>query len=207
MKNKKFDYFGAFIEFSEKAVQASALLNECFNNFSEDTVGEYMDKIHKTEHEADMIKHGVIEQLSREFVPPIERDDIISLVSQFDDVVDCIDEVVRKLSMYHIKSLRAGAGKFTELLAKMCIDMNELCKEFANFKKSTKIKSALIDINSLEGDADVLHAEAISVLFADESIDVKSVIAWQRIYDELEECFDSCEHTAEVVESVILKND
>ncbi len=207
MKNKKFDYFGAFIEFSEKAVQASVILNECFNNFSANKIDEYVEKIHAAEHEADMIKHIVIEQLSREFVPPIEREDIISLVSQFDNVVDCIDEVVRKFKMYHISSLRAGAEKFTELLVKICADMNELCKEFSNFKKSTKIKSALIDVNTLESDADVLHAKAISDLFADDSIDVKSVIAWQRIYDELEECFDSCEHTAEVIEGVMLKND
>ncbi len=207
MKNKKFDYFGAFIEFSEKAVQASDMLNECFKNFSAETVGDYMNKIHAIEHEADMIKHSVLEHLSREFVPPIEREDIISLVSQFDDVVDCIDEVVRKLSIYHIKALRDGAEKFTELLVKMCSDMNELCKEFANFKKSTKLKTALIDINSLEAEADVLHAEGVSNLFGDEETNVKSVIAWQRIYDELEECFDSCEHTAEVIEGVILKND
>ncbi len=208
MKNtKKFDYFQAFIEFSEKAVEASKMLNDCFKNFSPDKVSDYMDKIHAKEHEADMIKHTVIEHLSREFVAPIEREDIIALVSQFDDVVDCIDEVVRKLGIYHVKAMRADAPRFTELLVKMCENMNGLCKEFANFKKSTSIKEQLIAINSIESEADTLHSSAISELFGNDSTDIKEIVIWQRIYNELEECFDSGEHTAEVVESVILKND
>ena len=203
--SKKFDYFQAFIAFSEKACEAADLLGEYFHHFSAAQIDETMNRIHQVEHEADGIKHTVTERLNREFVPPIEREDILSLVAQLDDVVDCIDEVIRKLGMYRVKALRPDVLPLTDLLSEACRKLHDISVAFADFKRSKTIGDALIEVNRIESEADTLHYEAVKRLFAT-CADAKETMIWQRIYDTLEDCFDSCEHTAEVVESAILKN-
>jgi predicted phosphate transport protein (TIGR00153 family) len=202
---KRFDYFGAFIDFSKKACTAAETLDNFFKNFSADNIQSEMDKIHTIEHEADSIKHDVINNLIREFVPPLEREDILELVAEFDNVVDSIDEVIREVAMFRVTALRPDVIAFTELLVEMCRKLNTVCTEFVNYKKSANLKDLLIDINRIESDADTVHWNAVTTLFG-ECDDAKQIIIWRSIYDTLESCFDSGEHTADVVEGVILKN-
>ena len=205
MKTEKFNYFDAFDRFAEKAFLASELLRESLSEFSPETSLTQMDKIHEIEHEADSIKHTVIEHLSREFVAPIEREDILSLVSEFDNVVDGIDDVMRQLCMYRIRVLRPDTDKFTCLLVEACAELKKLSAEFADFRKSKKIKDIVIRINTIEAEADTLHFNAISELFGAEH-PAGALLAWRSIYDALEDCFDNCEHASEIVEEIILKN-
>lgn len=205
MKSKKLNYFDAFIQFSQKACEAATMLNECFSAFAPENVPAHMDRIHAVEHEADQIRHTVIEQLSHEFVAPIEREDIFDLVQQFDEVVDSIDEVIRKVGMFRLQSLRDDVMPFTQLLCQGCQQLSRVTVEFTDFKRSKTIRDGLIEINHIEAQADTLHYNAIYTLFSDNA-DAAHLVAWKSIYDTLENCFDSCEHAADVIESVILKN-
>lgn len=206
MKNKKkFDYFAAFVEFTQKAVQASELLHRCLVDFKPEEVQMYTDKIHEIEHSADSIKHSVTEHLSREFISPIEREDIIALVQEFDNVVDSIDDVIRKFCIYNVKAVREDVTQFTLLMTDCCKKLNSLAEEFKDFRKSKNIKSLIIEVNTIETTADTLHFDAVSRLFANEEA-APVLIAWKSIYDTLEACFDNCEHAAEIMDCVILKN-
>lgn len=205
MKKTRFDYFQAFVEFTEKAMTAADMLNSFLCYYRPEDIWEQMNNIHVIEHEADIIRHTVIEHLSREFVAPIEREDIVSLVREFDNVVDGIDEVMRKISMYQVPKLREDVIPFTELLVTACKKLNTIVVEFSTFRKSKEIKERIIEINTLESEADTLHFHAISTLFGNEK-DAVQLLAWQNIYDAMEDCFDNCEHAAEIIEGVILKN-
>ena len=64
----------------------------------------------------------------------------------------------------------------------------------------------IIEINALEGGkANRLFIESMRRLHA-EVTDPIEIIAWREIYVYLEKCCDACEHVADVVESVIMKN-
>ncbi len=202
---KRFNYFDAFVEFADKAFNAAEMLDTAIKEFDPANILAHQDAIHAIEHEADRIKHSVVGHLSREFVSPIEREDIISLVEQMDNVVDAIDEVIRLISMFKIKRMRSDIYKFTELLVKGCSMLREAATEFKNYQKPKNLKEKLIQINSIESQADTLHFAATSELFETEANAVL-ILAWQKIYDMLETCFDDCENVAEVMESVMLKN-
>lgn len=205
MKKERFDYFKSFVKFASKALEAAKLTEEEIANYNLENAKIHMDKIHIIEHEADKIKHDVIEHLLHEFVSPIEREDIVGLVQQLDNVVDCMDEVTRKMVMFRIGTIRDDVALFAKLLVKSCEELQKVCEEFCEFKKSKTIKDTLININNIEAEADKLHFDAITKLF-DSGITPVEIMAWKEVYDTLEECFDSCEHTADVIEMVILKN-
>ena len=68
-----------------------------------------------------------------------------------------------------------------------------------------KLKTTIIRINSLEEEADKLYIDNMRKLHVEEK-DVLQIIAWREIYTYLEKCADTCEHAADVVGSVVMKN-
>ena len=62
-----------------------------------------------------------------------------------------------------------------------------------------------MEINRLENEGDRIIREAIASLF-DGGIDPMVVIRWKDIYERLEEAIDACEHVANMLEGIVIKN-
>lgn len=164
-----------------------------------------LDELHKIEHEADVKKHELSDRLTKAFITPIEREDIAALSEQIDDLTDKIEEVFIRIYINNVKAIRPEALKMLELVIQCCEEVCGLMREFANFRRSKELKDRIIQINSLEEEADRLYIASMHSLHSEEK-DVLAVIAWREIYSYLEKCADACEHAADVVESVVMKN-
>jgi uncharacterized protein len=204
-KKGSYDYFKSFIEYAGCAQEAAEYLNETVLNFDPETLSARMDALHSIEHFADEINHKTIDHLAKEFLPPIDREDLALLSSAMDDVVDAIDDIMRRMCMYNVTKPRPEVDNLCELLVRCCNALKELTQEFHHFKKSSTIKNCLVQINSLEAEGDTLHFQAVSKLFTGGESALE-VIIWRDIFDGFESCYDDCEHVAEVIESVVLKN-
>jgi uncharacterized protein Yka (UPF0111/DUF47 family) len=77
--------------------------------------------------------------------------------------------------------------------------------EFPNFKKSETLMQHIITLNTLEEEGDRLYMAAMRRLHT-QTTDPVEIIAWREVYEFLEKCCDACEHAADVVESVVMKN-
>jgi len=204
-KTSRYNYFTGFSDCADCACRAAVMLDAAMKNFDSKTAPAQMDEIHGIEHESDKIKHKMLENLAKEFLPPIERSDISTLLNELDNVVDGIDEVMRLLCMFRVTELRSDTEKFTKLLICCCDALKDVVKEFVNFKKSKTIKDEIIKVNSLESEGDTLHFNAMDQLFAS-SEDVLSIMVWKDVYECFENCFDACEHAADAIEEIILAN-
>lgn len=85
------------------------------------------------------------------------------------------------------------------------VSLAQNLEEFPEFRKSTKLKEYLIRINDLEEKGDHLFIEGMRALHTGNE-DALTVIAWRGIYSYLERYMDACEHAADIVEAVIMKN-
>ena len=74
-----------------------------------------------------------------------------------------------------------------------------------NFKHSKELKPSIIRMNTLEEKEDELFISSMRKLHVEEQ-DVRNIIAWREIYTYLEKCADACEHVADIVGSVAMKN-
>ena len=83
--------------------------------------------------------------------------------------------------------------------------IQEVMEEFADFKKSKTLHGLIIEINALEEEGDRMFIDSMRKLHT-EVKDPIEIIAWREIYVYLEKCCDACEHVADIVESVIMKN-
>ncbi len=205
-KKKNYDYFEYFIKCAENVCSAANFLHDTLAEFDYDKICDYVDKMHLIEHRADSDKHEMIQYLLNEFITPIEREDITALAQQIDDVVDSIDDVILRIDMFKVSTISDKAIEFSKLIAKCCDELSNTMKYFKNFKNSKELKESIVAVNTYESEGDKLHAECIKELFEKENIDSKELLAWTKIYDELECCLDACEHSTDIIETVIMKN-
>ena len=198
-------YFNNFLECAQCACEAASLLEEIAGNFQRDKLREYMDKMHVVEHSGDLKKHELVETLVKAFITPIDREDILQLSQNIDDLTDKIEDVLIRIYCTHVSAIRPDALPLIQLVRKLCDNVLELLREFTDFKHSKKLKSLIISINTLEEEADALYIQCMHDLHSC-AADPMEVIAWRDIYTYLERCADTAEHIADSVESVIMKN-
>lgn len=198
-------YFDTFEKGVSYACQAAELLSACFEHYDPAALRTRMDEMHTVEHTADGVKHEMMEKLLKEFLPPIEREDIMELANTIDEVTDSIEDVLLRLYMFNISALRDEAREFTAVIVNCCAAMKAMMAELPNFRKSASLRQKVVDINGLEEQGDRLYTVAMRRLYTEEN-DPVSVIAWTTMFDRLEKCCDCCEHVADVVERVVMKN-
>ncbi len=198
-------YFDNFVAAVDCACQAAAILDETLQNYKPEELESRIRVIHEVEHAADCKKHELMQVLAKAFITPIEREDIVLLSQNIDDLVDMIEDVLIRLYCNNIKTIRPDALNTSALLVKGCQAVKELMMEFADFKHSKNMRQHIIDVNTLEEEADQQFIRSIRDLHVN-STDPMEVFSWHELYRYLEHCLDACEHVADIVESVIMKN-
>lgn len=204
-KKAAYDYFKSFIEYADCALRAARFLKETMSNFDPETFSKRQDEMHAIEHEADHINHRTIDRLAKDFIPPLEPEDIAAISREFDDVVDALDDIMRLIGMFNVRSLRAEVSELCDLAVECALSLGELVKEFRHFKKSDKIQEKLIQINSLESRGDSLHYQAVQRLFVENGGALETMI-WKEIFDDFEGYYDECEDVGDLIKNVVLKN-
>ncbi|HPE95998.1 MAG TPA: DUF47 family protein [Bacillota bacterium] len=198
-------YFDTFVRAADCSCRAAKLLDATLRGFSTDTLYDKRNAIHAVEHEADGIKHDLMNELLRAFITPIERDDIMALSQNIDDVTDAIDDIAIRMYINNIRRLRPDCLEFSALLVKCCEAMKSMLVEFPHYKKSETLPKLIIEINTLEEAGDKAYITSMHKLHT-ESTDPFEVISWREIYDCFEKVCDACEHVADVVESTVIEN-
>ena len=198
-------YFDNFVACAEDSCRAAQMLKTALENFRPETLKEQLDSIHEVEHAADAKKHEMLDHLAKEFLPPIEREDIVSLSQNIDNMTDKVEDVMLRVYMNNVQDIEPNALKMTDVVIECCDAVRDLLVEFKNFKRSKTLKQLIIRINDLEEESDKLFMDSIRGLYTESDNPIR-IIAWRDIYIYLERCADACEHVADVVESVIMKN-
>ena len=198
-------YFQTFMDCAADSCKAAKLLKEIFSRFNAADLPEKLDEMHAIEHAADKKKHELLNQLVKAFITPIEREDILDICQNLDDMTDQIEDVLIRLYYNRVTAIRPDAEKMVDVLIACCEEVAKMMAAFPDFKKSKSIHNHIVRINTLEEEADKLYISGMYRLHG-EGRDPFEVIAWREIYSELEKCMDTCEHVADTVESAIMKN-
>ncbi|HVA89033.1 MAG TPA: DUF47 family protein [Chloroflexota bacterium] len=160
-------------------------------------------RIHELENEGDRITGEIFALLNRTFITPFEREDIITLGSIIDDVLDAVDEVATMLVLYGITQPTVYLLEASTLLVKAvkalvsavdCLESLEGITPFTN------------EVHRLEEEADGLYHNAIAELFLPNTYPPIEVLKWNRLYDLMEQAIDRCEDVSNVLQNVVLKN-
>ena len=205
MAREKFNYFSKLHHMTLIAKRAAEVLVDVAANFDPDKLESVLVEMHNIEHEGDVSRHELVEHLMHEFIPPIELEDIAHLVEALDDCVDTLEDVLINMHIYNINGIEQDAEEFVGIIVG-CVDaMSDMMAIFDQFKKPANIHAKIIEVNNFEDKGDVLFFKAMRRLYAGQ-YDVRHIIAWDKIYNSLELCCDTCEDVADLVESILMKN-
>lgn len=205
MKKNDYNYFEAFADLSKYSYKLAVNVNDTLKNFDLAGFPEKVKEAHHIEHSADHAKHDIMNRLLKEFLPPIEREDITTLTQEIDNVTDAVEDILIYIDMFNIKNIRPEILKFTDLIVTCCKAMDEALEEFKNFKKSAKLHDKIIEINHLEEDGDALYVTTMRNLYKT-CTDPIELMSWTEVLHKLEKCCDSCEDVANMIESIVMKN-
>lgn len=167
-------------------------------------VQQFAKRMKELEHTGDRYSQSIYTELNKTFLPPLESEDILSLNSSLDDVLDGMEAFAARLDMYHIQEITPYMIQFAENLTKSCHEINEALR-LISLKKLIKIRDHTIKINLLENEADDLLRTSIRELFAT-TTDAIEIIKHKDLYEILEEASDRCEDVADTLESIIMTN-
>ncbi len=204
-KKQDMYYFDNFKDCAGYSAKSAVLLHHIMSDFDADRLREYIDEMHALEHAADIKKHEVTETLIKAFITPIDREDIVQVSQNLEELTDRIEDVLIKIYCNNIITIRPDALELVGLVVKCSEAVLALMSEFADFKRSKKLKEYIIDINSLEEESDRQYIACMHSLHTEKD-NLMEIIAWRDIYACIERCADTAEHVADIVESVIMKN-
>jgi len=198
-------YFQSFVQLSEFFFKASRYLDDIVANFDPKKLMKYKTDMHEIEHTADLERHKVIANLFKEFITPIEREDILAILSSIDDVTDMIEDVVLRMYMFNIQEIRPEIKLFTDIIGHCTVSLKALLVEFSHFKKSTKLKELIMAVLELEEDCDAVYSESVHKIFQHETDPIKLFI-WEDLFLRLENCCDACGYVSKQIENALFKN-
>lgn len=204
-KKNEYNYFDEFVANSNYIVESAEILKDTLENYNKNNLENNIEKVHKLENEADYRLHNMRNYLIKDFLPPIDREDIILIGHRLDDVEDFIDEILINFNILNISEIRSDSVEITELLIRACKALREALINFKNFKRFDLIKEKIIEVNNLEEQGDKSYENAMKKLYNEEK-NVLEIIKWTSIYTSLENTIDACEKVSDELEDVIMKN-
>lgn len=205
MKKKKEEfYYKNLCKCVDYSYQAAQFLKETVEHYDKKVLPDKLDTMHDLETKADMKKHKMMKALSQEFITPIEREDLVSLSNYLDDITDAVEDVILQIYMCNVDSIREDVFPMLQLLLDCISALQDVLGELQNFKSSKKLEEYIIRVNDFEEQGDRLYRESMFRLHQEQ--DIRTVIVWRTIYEHIENCMDTCEHAADIVDMIIMKN-
>ena len=199
-EGKFFDLFNAH---AERIVEGSRELAAMIGSFSE--LDAHAQRIDAAERAADKLTHECITLLHRTFITPFDREQIHSLITKMDDILDLIQDVAETIALYDLRSVTPEAKQLAEICQRSCERVRSTVALLTNIKSSAAILKLCEEIDRLESDADRVMRSAMSKLFREEN-DLKQLMKLRVVYDLLESITDRCEDVANIIEGIVLEN-
>lgn|GEM_PF-67919 len=199
---QKREFFSLYNEAAGNVVAIADRLVELLDRFPDDA-DDLERKVKHLEHEGDRLTRDLVDLLNRTFVTPFDRDDMYRLAGALDDVCDHIDEAASRVVSYRVKEIRLQAKEQAQTIRRSAGKLADAVAVLEGFQDS---RAHLAELRELENVADRILQDSVSTLFMSRADDPLEVIRWKDIHESLEAAMNACEHAANVLEAIVVKN-
>lgn len=194
-------FFALFLNQVQIILDASALLMEGVKAGNSELAAA-ASEIQKLEEKGDEIIHDIFTRLNQTFITPLDPEDIHSLSSSLDDVLDGIEDAAYRMAAYRLEPI-------PPTVVELCRIVHDCSKSlraaFEALHKDKPLIEHCIEINRLEDSADKLVRRTLSELFQSD-IHPITFIKLKEVYEVLEATTDRCEDVADTLQGVVVKN-
>ena len=202
-RKKENQFLKLFKDFADTLDQMGNDFGSIIRNY--ENVERSIADMKMTESECDEVSHAILDELNKSFITPFDREDIFTIANQLDDIADYLEDTASKLQIYDVDHIKNDAVEMADLIDDATSKIKVLFDVLPESKKKSKITETIIEINRLENLGDAVFRRALWKLFRDEENPIE-IIRWKDIYENLEDTLDACEHLADTVRGVVIKN-
>lgn len=211
---REMKFYDMFDEFAANITQAAKKFYETMTVF--DRLETRSREIKRDEDTCDACVEKIIKALDSTFITPFDREDIHTLATRIDDVMDNMEKTAYRLDVFRIEKPTPEAIELARIIKECCIRLETAITLLRDLRNSEKIHVLVREIGALENDADRLYRKADAALFAGmvessgkgvsiTSVEVLSLIKWRELYGWLEETVDACKHVGNVITEIVIK--
>jgi uncharacterized protein Yka (UPF0111/DUF47 family) len=173
-------------------------------------VTEY-DRLHARANElrleeraCDDVVGRIIKALDRSFITPFDREDIHTLATKLDDVLDNMEETAHRFEVFRIDKVPAPVVAMARIIQECCLHLEHAVRACRTLKHPKAVQDHLKEITRLENEADNIYRDADSALFANPP-DLLMLIKLRELYGWLEETVDACKDASMVISEIVIK--
>ncbi|WP_338088044.1 DUF47 domain-containing protein [Nocardioides lijunqiniae] len=192
-------FYDLFTESANHLVKGADLLAEMLSEGAD--AADVGQRMRDAEHAADETTHAIVRRVNSTFITPFDREDIYSLASALDDIMDLMDEVVDMILLYEVRVLPTELSQQVEVLQR-CAELTSA--SMPNLRSMQSLEEYWIEINRLENAGDKNHRRILANLFSGEYKTIE-VLKLKDIVESLEDSIDAFEKVANIVEQIAVK--
>ena len=195
-----------FAEAAQNAHATAQALVDLLENYTD--VERKVSRIADLEHAGDRLSGEVVNLLAESFIVPFDREDILSLNSELDDLVDDMEEAASKLSLYRVERPLPQMAALARVVEQQCALLAQGMPLIEDGSRTAELRALADRIRELEDEGDAISDEVARGLY-DGVTEVPQMIAAMRageILNLIEEASDQAQRVAKTVESILLKN-
>jgi predicted phosphate transport protein (TIGR00153 family) len=203
----------------EKVGECVALLPALFgayNRGNPEEVERLAKEVHRLEFQADQIKHDIRNSLPRGLFMPVDRANILEILSTQDSLADTCENVGVLLTFKQAKTLEPFQSQFDAFLAKnieafegakrIVNELDELLESGFGGSEAEKVRELVADVATREYEADLLQRDMIrELLQREEEFSYGDFWLWTRLIRQLSELSDDSENLAELIRTTLEK--
>src|SRR5437867_1641450 len=123
-------------------------------------------RIKDVEHHGDEIVHRVYEELNKTFITPIDREDIQSLATELDNVLDMIEAASSRIGLYEIDRPTEAMVQLGDVIKDGMRLLKDAVGLIRNMKQADGVERISIEVHRLENVADDLMNNAVATIVA-----------------------------------------
>ena len=221
-KSKDDAFFDAFVSHADASVAAAKLVAEMLGRLpaapapkpyeavkdaSANVDGDIIRlgrEVKEAESKGDRITHETIKRLRENWITPLDRNDIHTLISRLDDVLDNLEAASDRIVIFELRSAPPEAIEVVTLIVHGCEALSKSCGLLHSMKNAPQILELCVEVNRIENAVDAIYRKAIGEMFRPGG-DPLLVMKWRDVLDSLESAADACEDVANVIEGVVLE--
>jgi len=159
------------------------------------------------EHDGDTCTRQIFEALNSTFITPLDREDIRSIATDIDDILDYLEGVAQYLILFELSESPSVMRQFADILVSMTEEIDKATTLVWDLANEKKIGDSIVRISELENQADLLYNSVIAELFKKGQVrEPVEILKWKEVYQGLEDACDACKDYTHILGNVVIKN-
>jgi uncharacterized protein len=173
-------------------------------DFGGDRVAYRCEELRQAERACDLVVERIIKALDVSFITPFDREDIHTLATSLDDVMDNMEETAHRFFTFRIEQPPPAAVTLARIIRDCCRQLEQAVRQCRSMKDIQGIHNCLREITKLENEADQIYRESDAGLFANPP-EVLHLIKLRELYGWLEDTVDACKSAAMIISEIVIK--